>query len=373
MIRLPWLLAFYLARRFLFWWLALGLCLLGLLYALDAAELLRRLHARGAGDLALAAHMAWLKAPKVGRDLLPLVTLFAGLASFWRLEYSNELTVMRAAGLGTRQIIVPSALIALMLGLACLFPLAPTMTAMLADYERLESAHIRGEPSSLDLAASGLWLRCPEPAGGFMILHGAIAQAPPDAAGALPLQEATLTIVGADGLTHERLDAVTARLGETQWLFEGVWHSLPGTASEQRAAVTLPACLSLQRIEQRFAPPETLPLWRLSGVIDRLERAGLSSLRHRLHWHEVVALPFSMVAMTVLAAAFALRRPDAGRVGRMGATALALGCALVLFVLRNLLRALVLSEALPPFVAIWGLPLILLTWSLAALLRAEEG
>ena len=58
---------------------------------------------------------------------------------------------------------------------------------------------------------------------------------------------------------------------------------------------------------ESFATPETVPFWQLSSYIDTAEKAGLAAAGYRLQYYQLLAQPFYLVAMVLLAAAVSLR------------------------------------------------------------------
>ena len=65
--------------------------------------------------------------------------------------------------------------------------------------------------------------------------------------------------------------------------------------------------LTLDRIQESFASPETMSFWDLPEFIETLEAAGFSARKHRLHWHSILAGPLLLCAMVLIAATFSLR------------------------------------------------------------------
>ncbi len=48
--------------------------------------------------------------------------------------------------------------------------------------------------------------------------------------------------------------------------------------------MSLPTDLTVDRVQESFASPDTLSVWALPGFISLLERSGFSAIRHRLHF-----------------------------------------------------------------------------------------
>ena len=50
-----------------------------------------------------------------------------------------------------------------------------------------------------------------------------------------------------------------------------------------------------------------MPFWQLSSYIDTAEKAGLAAAGYRLQYYQLLAQPFFLVAMVLLAASVSLR------------------------------------------------------------------
>jgi len=110
--------------------------------------------------------------------------------------------------------------------------------------------------------------------------------------------------------------------------------------------------MSASEIQNSFAQPDSISFWRLPEVIESMEAAGFSARRHKAHFHAMLALPALLAAMTLIAAAFAIRPPRFASYGRI-----ALGCALTgfgFYFMSDVSMALGASGAAPAALGAWG-------------------
>src|SRR3546814_17684668 len=77
----------------------------------------------------------------------------------------------------------------------------------------------------------------------------------------------------------------------------------------------LPTDLTVDKIQESFAPPETIAFWSLPRFIELMQAAGFSATPHRLQFNRLLAVPMLFAALVLLAATFSLRPPLRGRVG----------------------------------------------------------
>jgi lipopolysaccharide export system permease protein len=101
------------------------------------------------------------------------------------------------------------------------------------------------------------------------------------------------------------------------------------------------------------------------------ERAGLTAAGYRLQYQKLLARPFMLAAMVLLAAAFSLRFFRFGGVQKMILGGVASG--FLLYVMSKVADDLSKAELLPPIVAAWMPAVVGAMVGLLALLYLEDG
>ena len=97
-IRLPLTLGLYLLRSYLLSFLTLLAAFMGITFLFDLVEMLRRTIGREGVTFKIAVTMSLLKQPHLALQIMPFAILFGSMLTFWRLTRSQELVVMRSAG-----------------------------------------------------------------------------------------------------------------------------------------------------------------------------------------------------------------------------------------------------------------------------------
>ena len=140
---------------------------------------------------------------------------------------------------------------------------------------------------------------------------------------------------------------------------------------EPPATMSLPTDLTVARVQESFASPDTLSFWALPGFIALLDRSGFSSIRHRLHFQALLALPLLCATMALVSAGFSMRPARRGGVAQMIGSGVAAGFAL--FVVSKMAEEFGQSGALPVALAAWAPAASGLMLALALLLHTEDG
>jgi lipopolysaccharide export system permease protein len=355
----------YMARQFVLWFFVMLMTLALIITLFELVELLRR----GSGhdlSLALALEMSILKLPDTLSLLFHFAVLFAAMFTFWRLTRSQELVVARASGVSAWQFMGPVVATAALVGVLNVLVVNPLSAAMMSRFELLENRVFRGISDTLEISDTGLWLRQRDPQG-ISVIYAREADAR-----ALALSDVTVFLYSDTHSYRGRIDADIARLGDGYWDLRQAWISMVGTTRPELVSHhRLESNLTLDRIQDSFARPDTLSFWELPRFIETLEATGFTAIRHRLHYQVLLAQPLLLTAMVLFAAAFSLRQTRRGGAAMMVTGALMTG--FVIFVLNDIIRALGLAENIPVSLAAWAPAVFACLIGTAALLHLEDG
>lgn len=356
----------YIARHFFLWFCGVFGALAAVTFLADYIELIRRSGAKLQATLGVLLEMAALQSPQTAQEVLPFAVLFGTMFALWRLTRNNELVIVRAAGVSVWQFLAPAMLVALMIGVVAVTIFNPMAAVAAAAFERLDARILGGSSNEMLLSNAGFWLRQSDGAGAQIILHGGKIASPD-----LVLDNVAIFFFDSRTGFTSRIDARTARLQNGDWLIEDGVRWRPDKPLESFASWRLPTELTPHKIEQSFASPETLSFWDLPGFIELLERSGFPAQRHRLHYDVLLARPFLLCSMVLIAAVFSLRMQRRG-----GTTLMIIGGVaggFVLFVASNIVFALGISDKVPVALAAWTPTGVSLIFGASTLLHLEDG
>ncbi len=366
-VRLSTTMSLYIGKHFLASFFAIFLGLMALILLVDTIELLRRAASKPHVDFPMIMEMALMKLPHMGQQLFPFAVLFGGMAAFWRLTRSHELVVSRAAGVSAWQFMLPVLALAAMLGAAQVTMFNPLASAMLSRFERIEALAFKGQVSALAISGAGLWLRQSDGNDQSVIHAKQVLQQGNE----VELGNVNVFLYqGADTFVR-RLDAEKAVLADGFWHMRNVWIHEPDLPSNNEKEFWLETDLTLGSIQDNFASPETMSFWHLPDFIQDLENSGFSAIRHRLHWHSLLAAPLLMCAMVLIAATFTLRQSRRG--GTIFVISGGVLTGFLLYFFSDVVFALGLSDSIPVTLAAWTPSGVTTLLGLAMLLHLEDG
>jgi len=367
-MRLPITLSLYIGR----YYLRSVLVAIGVMVAImglaEMLEFLRKTATKEQVTFGIVLEMTLLRLPATCEKALPFAVLIGSMVALVRLTRSHELIVARAAGISVWQFLAPALMLVVGMGIFFVTVMNPISAAMLSRFELVEARYISGQPSLLAVSATGLWLRQKENEGEVAehIIHAArMTQVD------RKLHDVVIFAFAPDNRFIRRIDAQSAVMREGKWHLSDAHIFTPGLPLERVQDFTLLTDLNISKIQDSFASPRTMSFWQLPSFIDMLENAGFSALRHRIYYNELLASPFMLCAMVLLAAMFSLRLPRRGGTAMMAVAGVFTG--FLLYFMITFIRAFGTSGELPVTLAAWAPASIALMVGFGMLLHLEDG
>lgn len=338
-----------------------------LIWMVDAVDLMRLAEGKGVESVSVVLEMAMLRLPRYTERILPFVFLFGGMWTFLRLTRTSELVVARAAGVSAWQFLAPAMGIAFVIGLIATFAFNPLAASLSDRFERMEARHFEGQSTSaLAVAREGLWLRQRSSDGGHAVIR---AERVSDRA--VALEDVTVLMFDANERFVSRIDADTAELKDMAWFMHNALVTDANGRGRKVDLSVLKTDLTPERIEESFASPETLSIYDLPEFIGAMEEAGFAATRHRLYLHSLLAQPFLLVAMVLIAATVSLRLTRRGGLGVLILAGVVAGFAF--YLMTDITEAMGTVGRLPPSLAAWGPVAATMLLGLSLLIHLEDG
>ena len=357
---------FYFCRIFLAWLGSCALVIGAVISLFEGTELVRRFMGKADIDFSVIMEMILLKLPNHFQMLMPFIALAAAMATFYRINNTQEIVAARSSGLSIWQLAGGLSTFVFLLGVIQLIVLNPFSAAMTSRSANIESLYFSGSGNRMAISETGLWFRemTPERQSIIRALH-------------IQLDTRNFAKVTfhnfspATGSYETRIDASLAVLQKGQWELRDamVWGDKEnGPAFYPILKISTP--LTIEKIQDSNTSPETISFWALPKFIEVLDKAGLSSLSYRLYWHGQVAKIGMMMAMALLAAGFGIRPI------RQGGTTLyisfGIGSGFILYFINDIVYAFGLGGQIPLLLAAWTPTLVMFLLSLTRLLYLED-
>jgi lipopolysaccharide export system permease protein len=356
----------YFGLRFLGTVLAVFLGLVVLTAMIDYIEMLRRSSDMKDISASFVGLITLYRVPHLTERVMPFTVLVSTMFCYLSLSRRLELVIARSSGISAWQFVAPAIVVALILGAVATTLYNPLSALLREESVRLESELFRGgiNRSAYEFG-SGFWVHQRSDEGPAIINAKTSSQQ--------GVQLAGVTVFRFDSTDQfqDRLEARRATLQPGHWRLETVRFYASGSPPADLASYDIKTSLTTTQVRESFSTPDTVPFWELSSYIQLAENAGLAAAGYRLQYYQLLAQPFYLAAMVLLAAAVSLRTFRFGGVQKMVLGGVVAG--FLLYVLSKICGDLSKAGLLPATIAA-GLPPLLggLTGFLT-LLYQEDG
>lgn len=358
-------LARYFGLRFLTATMAIFVGILALTAVIDYVEMMRRASDAAGMTPSLIAKISFFRVPQIGERLLPFCVLVGTMSCYLSLSRRNELVVTRGAGVSAWQFIAPAAFVAFLIGLIATTAYNPLSALLQEQSKRLENELFRGAAASLAVNTGTFWIG-QNTSEGKAILN---ARASRDQG--VALSGVTIFKFDRSGAFTERLEAESALLEPRFWQLTDVRGYPLGSKPYSQASAELATNLTREQVRENFATPESVPFWELPQYISTAEHVGLVAVAYRLQFQKLLARPFLLSAMVLLAAAVSLRFFRFGGVQKMVLSGVLAG--FLLYVLSKVTDDMTKAGLMHPVAAAWLGVLVAGIVGICALLYQEDG
>ena len=358
-------LARYFGLRFLTAVLVVFVGIFALVTLVDYIEMMRR-----AGDIpnvsaVLVAKTSFYRVPQVVERILPFCILIGAMSCYLNLSRRLELVVARSAGLSAWQFVAPALLVAFVLGLAATAIYNPVSAILQERSKRFEAELFGHTASALSRSGGTFWV-------GQRTDEGqAIINAVSSRDQGINLNGVSVFTFDTEGRFKQRIEARAAVLEPGVWVLRDARVYALAVLPVKQSEFRLKTSLTPEQVRESFATPETVPFWELPQYIQIAEHAGLVAAGYRLQFQKLLARPFLLAAMVLLAAAVSLRFFRFGGVQKMVLSGVAAG--FLLYVLSKVTEDLSKAELMHPVAAAWLPVLAGGVTGFIALLYQEDG
>lgn len=305
------------------------------------------------------------KIPLILSQVLPLAVLMGVFLTLGGFSKTNELTAMRAGGIGLPRIVTP------IIGIACLIGIGHFMLneyvvpAGVKKFNYVMRVEVKGKPAALG-KRQNLWFRDRD-----TMYHADFTGSDTEVLHGVSVYELN------DKFEHKRsIKARKAVYVTDSWQAHDalVREFNPTTGLLTREFRIDRMDIDLNKTPDDFSSTEheaeELSYSELRDISRQLEKAGLNNSKYVVDMHSKLAQPLVSLIMALLGIPFALQKSRNINLGLGISVCIMIGMAF--FVTQSTLIAFGYAEILPPLLAAWAADVIFLLLSIFLILSTRE-
>ena len=282
-----------------------------LLVLVDYIEMVRKTSGLASVSAVMVAKTSLYRVPQLLEKMMPFCVLIGAMTCYLALSRRLELVVARAAGVSAWQFMAPALASSIVLGSLATIAYNPMSANLRELSKRMEAELFGSAPGGGIQDASGFWLNQVASDGQWIINAARSEQQ------GVRLTGLTVFKFDSDFQFKERIEAREATLEEGRWVFKSARRFSLGAPPVDQDSFFIATSLSPAQVRNSFSTPETVSFWQLPGYIRSSESSGFATAGYRLQFHKLIAQPFLLAAMVMLAASVSLRFFRFGGVQKM--------------------------------------------------------
>ncbi len=287
----------YLARKFSGYLFLISLVIIVVLAVAGAFGILQKFK-----SIYITPEDFWLlvllKIPYLFNEISGIIGFISTILFLRYLSNHNELIVIVSSGMPLWRIFAMPILLSFGFGAIIVAVINPIASYSLKEYERIEAALEKDKSqNSFFVANTGIF---------FYEKYqntNRIIQARSINAAKKSISEIVILVVDSKNQLIQRIDSHHAELDNNQLDLHDPIISTPDE-NLKLAGLYLPTNLSIDKLLQRFTPPEMVSIWYLPDLIDKLTNSGLPIISYQLYFYKQLFKPLTMAAMVFLACWF---------------------------------------------------------------------
>lgn len=360
------LLSWYIVRTYLVWFVGIATTIVSVIFLADFVDMLRRIAGVEHLTFGIAAQLVALRLPYFAQELVPIIVLFASMGTLWALTRKQELIVARAAGVSIWQFLFPLILTATVLGVIFVTLYNPIASKLYYNFINLEKQYFAKNKDLVSIAGKGnVWIKHKDHAG-HIIIKGY-----PIGTSTKILQRAIVLHLDSRSNLIERFDAEQVIFESGRIRILSSWHSKAANPPVFQEKGDLFYHVRVSDIASMVQNADSISIWELPNYIKYLKQSKLPYRDHELRFQHLLSLPILLAFMILLSAVFSLRLPRKGGTGTLIASGAAI--TLIIFFFSDVMKAMSLNGTLPILLATWVPIATIFCFSLAVLLKTEDG
>ena len=334
----------------------------------DFVEATRNLDAGAEMSSGQILYLTALKAPQLIEETIPVVVLFGVMGALNALNKRSELIVLRASGLSAWRFLVPAVCVTAIIGILWAALLNPLASRAMDLREAIIAETYQSGQAAAE--TKDIWFRDGNE------YEQTVIYAPSADIYRHTLFDAEFNVfeMGPDGTLEfvKRFDAKKAELlASNYWQLTDVTENTVDARTEAQSAVSWPTSITIQDFENIGDHKTSPSFWQMRGEIAKLSDAGFSTAELRMQYHKLLALPFTLIAMTLIAAGVSMNLTREG--GTLRLLLIGAGVGFAVFFVQNIVKAFGETGAINVVYSAWIIPMFVLFSGIIYLSLIEDG
>ena len=343
---------YYILKKFFFSFLITFIVFATILFIGDFVEQFRK----SAGKqipIDIILKLASFNFPNLIYFTLPLIVFVGSVVAFIQLIKSSEKIVINAVGISNIKIAIPAICLYLLIGIFFVIVANPLVAIFDKSYSELQYKYIDRVDKFASITKNGLWLKQENEEKNL----SSVLFAKNIKEQGKHLIDFMVLEYDQSGSFQGRLDGSIAKLNDGFWVMKDTQVSPKFSSAYFQENLVYKTNIKPEDISDSLLSPSSISIWRLVKFISFLEGLGYSAIDFKLHFYDLVFLPFFMSSLVLLASSLIIGLKQNDKFTNTIIYSLVI--IFIIYFLSNLLDALGSTSQLNPIIAKCSLPILI--------------
>lgn len=347
----------YLLKKFFYSFLLTFIVFAAILFIGDFVEQLRKSASKNV-PLNIIFQLTALNFFNLINFALPLISFSASLFAFLNLIKGSEKIIINSIGFSNLKVVVPALFLYLFLGIFFITIFNPLTALFDERYSELEYKYIDKVDKFASITKNGLWLKQEN----FEKELSSVLYAQKIKEQGTHIIDFMILEYDQNGVFQGRLDGASAILTNGIWQMKQTQITPKFGDTVFRDYIEYNTNIKPEDITDSLSSPTNISIWRLITFINFLESLGYSAIEFKMHFYDLIFLPFLMASLALLASSIIRNLKQNDKFSNKIIFSLIL--IFVIYFLSNLLEALGATSQISPIISKGLLPLMITFFSL---------
>ena len=346
----------YIFKNFLYWFLVTLAVFAVLVFIGDFVEQFRKSATKDV-PITIILQLSAYNFLNLTTYTLPVTVFFASLFTFLHLIRTSEFTIVGSSGISLKSILIPPIFLYLLVGIFFITSVNPLMALFEDQYSELEYEYINRVDKFASITKNGMWLKqdnLEKNISSILFANNIKDEGK-------TLSDFMILEYDSNGVFQGRIDGKIAELKEGYWEMEETQVSPKYDDPIFYTKLIYSTNIKIEDISDSLSSPQSISFWRLGGFVRFLEELGYSAIEFKLHYYNLIFLPFLLVSLVILSASISNGLKSNDKFFMIIIYSFIL--IFMIYFLSNLFDALGASSQIHPLIAKGSMPIITLILS----------
>lgn len=314
--------------------------------------------------IVLPVLLTLLKVPALIYKILPFIFLFSSIMLFFNFLQSEEMIILKIAGISNFKIILFPALISLFFGIIIVSGINPILSKLTHKYLDIKNQFTKENDYLAALTENGIWIKDKIDGNTNIIRAKKLSDN--------NLIEVTVYRFDENNQSQSRIESPKANISENKWiLFDAIiYYRDSNNVSTNFTKYDFKSNFEINSIKNIFSNLDAVSFWELNKLKKNYKYLGYSTKEVEGEFQKSLSFPLFLMSMTLLAGAVVMNVKYRGNY--MTYILISIILSVLIFYLNDFSRAMGETEQISLVMSVWTPVSLVLILSSIGMIHVNE-